>query len=146
MTRIAAVLVLALAAASTSRLAADARQTTFRTGVDLVALTVTVTDSANRHVTGLTERDFVVTDDGVPQQVSFFASESVPLDLGIVLDTSGSMGPGLKIVREAACGLVRTLRPGDRGAVIEVKSGARIPQPLTSDLQLVEAAIRATRS
>jgi len=144
----AAALVLACAAVPTSRLGADAPapQATFRTGVDLVALTVTVTDGADRHVAGLTERDFVVTDDGVPQQVSFFSSESLPLDLGIVLDTSGSMGGGrLKIVQDAACGLVRTLRPGDRGAVIEVKRGAQVPQPLTDDLRLVETAVRATK-
>jgi Ca-activated chloride channel family protein len=126
---------------SATALAAQAR---FRAGVDLVALTVTVTDRADKHIAGLTEADFVVTEDGVPQPLSFFASGHVPLDLAIVLDTSGSMQGGLRIAQEAACGLARTLGAGDRGAVVEVKSGANLPQPLTDDVPSIEAAIRRT--
>src|SRR5262245_56226911 len=98
---------------------------TFRVGIDLVSLTVTVTDAAENYIAGLTERDFAVTEDGVQQPVSFFMSEHMPLDLAIVLDTSGSMGgASLRMVQEAACGLARSLRPEDRGTVVEVKMRA----------------------
>jgi len=119
-------------------------QTAFRVGIDMVSLTVTVTDRADNYVAGLTERDFAVTEDGVPQPVSFFMSDHMPLDLAIVLDTSGSMGLGLRLVQEAACGLARSLRTEDRGTVVEVKSGAAVPQPLTGDVQEIESAIRRT--
>lgn len=133
----------ALAAPALSA-AGFAPQAAFRSGVDLVALTVTVTDRAANYIAGLTKDDFVVTEDGVPQPLTFFASDHVPLDLAIVLDTSGSMGAALRIVQEAACGLARSLRAGDRGVVVEVKAGAQIPQPLTGDVPGIEAAIRRT--
>jgi VWFA-related protein len=121
-------------------------QSAYHVGVNLVSLTVTVTDRFDHYVGGLTEHDFAVTEDGVPQPVSFFMSDHMPLDLAIVLDTSGSMGTGLRLVQEAACGLARSLRPDDRGTVIEVKAGATVPQPLTGNVGEIEAAIRRTTS
>jgi VWFA-related protein len=63
----------------------------FRTGVALVNVSVTVTDRSGRFVPGLTVRDFTVFEDGVPQPVSHFSNERVPVSLGIALDSSGSM-------------------------------------------------------
>jgi Ca-activated chloride channel family protein len=63
----------------------------FRTGVDLINVAVTVTDSSGRFVEGLRQEDFVLYEDDVPQTVSHFSAERVPVSLGIVLDTSGSM-------------------------------------------------------
>jgi VWFA-related protein len=121
---------------------ASLEQAQFRTGVDLVSLTVTVTDNANKYVKGLTSNDFVVMEDGKPQLLAFFAAESVPLDLAIVIDASGSMGGDLAIVQQAAIGLARTLGPRDRAAVVEIKLAAQFTQPLTSDRASIESAIR----
>jgi len=55
----------------------------FRSGVDLVSLNVIVTDAKDKFVTGLTQRDFAVFEDGVQQDLSFFAAANVPLDLAI---------------------------------------------------------------
>ena len=63
----------------------------FRSGVELINVAVTVTDSSGRFVTGLRQDDFVVYEDGEPQTVSHFSNERVPVSLGIALDTSGSM-------------------------------------------------------
>src|SRR5262245_36914764 len=63
----------------------------FKTGVDLVNVTATVTDATGRFVSGLRKEDFVVYEDGKPQLVSQFDSDRVPVSLGIALDTSGSM-------------------------------------------------------
>jgi Ca-activated chloride channel family protein len=63
----------------------------FRTSVDLINVTATVTDSQGRFVPGLRMEDFEVYEDGKLQTVSQFDSERVPVSLGIVLDTSGSM-------------------------------------------------------
>jgi Ca-activated chloride channel family protein len=63
----------------------------FRTGVELVNVTATVTDDQGRFVSGLTADDFEIYEDGKPQQISLFETERVPVSLGLVLDTSGSM-------------------------------------------------------
>jgi Ca-activated chloride channel homolog len=117
-------------------------QKPFKSGIEMVPLTVTVTDPAGKYVTGLADSDFTVVEDGVQQPLSFFASDHVPLDVALVLDTSGSMRADLPLVRSAALGLVHTLRDNDRGAVVEVKNTAGIPQPFTSDRARLEEAIR----
>lgn len=68
-----------------------AQETVFKAGVDLVDLAVTVTDRDGRFVSGLTKNDFVVSDEGKPQEIVAFSSERVPVSLGILLDVSGSM-------------------------------------------------------
>ena len=63
----------------------------FRTGVDLINVSATVTDRRGRFVSGLDKDDFLVYEDGLLQTLSHFSRERVPVSLGIVLDTSGSM-------------------------------------------------------
>ena len=141
--RILAVLAAFVALALRGPARVEAQSATFRSGVDMVPLTVTVTDATGKYVTGLTGNDFTVFEDGVEQSLSFFASQDVPVDVALVLDTSGSMRPDLPLVQSAASGLVRTLRASDRGAIVEVREAARIPQPFTSDRALIERSLRA---
>ena len=70
---------------------ADDRAFRFRTGVELINVTATVTDTRGRFVPGLEKDDFLVYEDGELQTVTHFSNERVPVSLGIVLDTSGSM-------------------------------------------------------
>ena len=65
---------------------------------DLITLTVTVTDTYGRFVTGLGKNAFTIFDDKTQQEISFFSDEDAPVSLGIVFDVSGSMG-GDKILR-----------------------------------------------
>lgn len=65
----------------------------FKSGVELVNVTATVSDDNGHFVPGLTRDDFTVYEDGQPQEISQFSSERVPVSLGILLDTSGSMTP-----------------------------------------------------
>lgn len=120
-----------------------AQQPVFKSGVDMVPLTVTVTDGSGKFVRGLSGGDFTVYEDGVPQPLSFFASEDVPVDVALVIDTSASMRGDLPLVMAAATGLVRALGPLDRGAVVEVSDRAAIAQPFTSDRAQIERSIRA---
>ncbi len=120
-----------------------AQTSAFRSGVDIVPLTVTVTDAAGKYVAGLTGADFAVFEDGVQQSLSFFASGQVPVDVMFVLDTSGSMSADMSLVRDSANGLVRALREGDRGAVVAVNTSVAIPQRLTTDHERIAAAINA---
>lgn len=63
----------------------------FKSGVELINVAVTVTDASGRQITGLRREDFVVYEDGVEQPISHFSAERVPVSLGLVVDTSGSM-------------------------------------------------------
>lgn len=115
----------------------------FRAGASLVALNVTVTDG-KRFVGGLQQGDFAVYEDGVQQQVQFFESKSVPVDLILLIDTSSSMRDKMPVVREAALGFLRTLREEDRGAVVAFSDGVNVVQSLTSDRQALDEAVRST--
>lgn len=78
-------------------------------GVSAVKVTATVKDGAGRFVRGLTPKDFTVSEAGVPQQISGFASEQSEVSLALTLDTSGSMAEALPVVKELAKSFVRPL-------------------------------------
>jgi Ca-activated chloride channel family protein len=79
----------------------------FKSGVDLINITATVTDTAGRFVPGFRKEDFVVYEDNQLVELTYFSAERVPVSLGIALDTSGSMA-GTKI-QEARTALDRFL-------------------------------------
>ena len=72
-----------------------------KTDVKLVLVPVSVTDSAERLVTGLNVDNFQLYEGKKPQEIRHFSSEDVPISIGIILDTSGSMGDKMHRVREA---------------------------------------------
>jgi Ca-activated chloride channel homolog len=125
--------------------AAPARQSpSFKAGVDLVSLNVTVADSAARYVTDLQQQDFQVFEDGVLQEVTFFNKTNLPIALGLLLDTSASMESRLPIAQEAAIGFAKKLRPQDLAEVIDFDSRVLILQTFTSKASELEQAIRRT--
>ena len=116
----------------------------FRSGTNLVPLNVTVTDHQRQFVKGLTAADFSVLEDGVPQHVQFFEAADTPADLIVLIDTSSSMSDKMDVVHEAAIGFMRTMKRGDRGAVVAFADGVDVVQPLTSDRQALEQGILRT--
>jgi len=116
----------------------------FRSGANLVPLNITVTDSTKQFVKGLTASDFSVFEDGVAQDVKFFEATETPTDLIVLIDTSSSMSDKMDVVHEAATGFLKTMKPGDRGAVVSFADGVDIVQTLTEDRQLLEQGIRRT--
>jgi VWFA-related protein len=117
----------------------------FRSATNLVALNVTVQDGKSRYVTGLQPADFAVYEDGVQQNVRFFESRSIPIDLIVLIDTSTSMFGQAALVQAAARGFLDTLRPGDRGAVVNFDDRVTIRQDLTSDKAALLRAVDSTR-
>jgi VWFA-related protein len=81
-------IVLALA---TSLLAQDQGGFKFKSGVELINVTATVTDRSGRFYGRLRREDFLVYEDNKPVEVTHFSSDRTPVSLGIVVDTSGSM-------------------------------------------------------
>ena len=123
--------------------AADS-STVFHASVDIVALNVVVTDGQQKPVNGLVANDFTVLEDGVPQDVSFFAASEVPLDLSILLDASASMSDKMQTVHEAAAGFAMRLNPSDRISVMTIKDTVKIVHALDEDVDGALGAIRQT--
>lgn len=121
-----------------------AADTTFHSGVDLVPLNVIVTDAHDKFVRGLNQADFSVYEDGVQQDVAYFAASNVPLDVAILLDSSSSMTDRMATVQQAAVGFASHLHDGDRITVIGVKETARTLHPLDGDVKGACDAIRHT--
>jgi Ca-activated chloride channel family protein len=86
----AALLVLCLLALPAAQ-EAPAPRPGFKAGIDVVTVTATVVDANGRLVTGLGKDDFQVFDDSVPQTITQFSNERVPVSLGLLLDVSDSM-------------------------------------------------------
>jgi Ca-activated chloride channel family protein len=122
----------------------DIPAATFRSATDLVAFNVVVTDGKQNFVSGLTADNFAVFEDGIRQEVAFFAAGEVPLDLAILLDTSASMTDKLPTAQQAAIGFASTLREQDRLLVVDIKDTTKVIAPLDTDLESATKAILAT--
>ncbi len=119
------------------------QQPRFKTGVDVVSVSATVTDASGRFVRNLTRDDFVLYEDGVAQPILYFNNERVPVSLGLALDTSGSMA-GEKI--RAAQGalsrfLVDLLGPEDEVFVYRFSDEAVLVQGWTTDRRRLPALL-----
>jgi Ca-activated chloride channel family protein len=114
---------------------ADAQQATFRGGVELVNIGVTVTDRDGRLVSDLTREDFELLEDGRPQTVRYFAGAAAPapdLHIGILLDVSGSMEDDIGFTRTAAIRFLRTMGDAQDVTVVDFDTevrAARFSQP-----------------
>ncbi|HEY8537043.1 MAG TPA: VWA domain-containing protein [Vicinamibacterales bacterium] len=131
-----------LAATAVSVLAAQ--QPSFRAGVELVSLNVTVSDPSGRFITDLDQSAFEVYEDGVRQDISFFSRSNQPIALSLLLDTSASMEDKMRTAQEAAIGFARRLRAQDLAQVIDFDSRVTIAQPFTTSTGDLEVAIRRT--
>jgi Ca-activated chloride channel family protein len=120
-----------------------AQQGRIRSGIDLVPLSVTVTDGG-KYVTDLNQEDFEVYEDGAKQILSFFSKEQQPIALAILLDTSNSMEDKIATAQEAAVGFAKRMRKQDVTEVIDFNSQVRVLQGFTSDIAQLERAIRGT--
>ena len=119
-------------------------QPSFRTAVDVVSLSVTVTDSTNHYVTDLADKDFEIYEDGVKQDLVLFNRSNLPVALVLLIDTSSSMEDRMKIAQDAAIGFVQKIRPTDLGEVISFDSRFQTLQKFTNSIAELEAAIRKT--
>jgi Ca-activated chloride channel family protein len=121
----------------------DRQSPSFRTGVELVSLNVTVTDGAH-YVGDLTPEDFQVFEDGVHQEITYFSRANLPVALALLIDTSASMESRLPTAQEAAIGFARRLRPQDLAEIVDFDSRVVILQPFANDVTALEQAIRKT--
>ena len=101
---------------------------------DVVTLTVTVMDAQGRYVLGLDKSAFTVTDNKIPQEIEYFSDDDLPVSIGVVFDTSGSMS-GQKIIRaqEALSLFIQTSRPDDEYFLIGFNSSVELLVDRTRD-------------
>jgi Ca-activated chloride channel family protein len=130
-----AVVVLILASAS---LLAQQAPPVFKSSVDIVPVYATVTDPSGAFTRGLTRDDFVVLDDGKPQQIVSFSEEAQAISVSVILDTSGSMALARPKMLAAAGVFLDQLRPDDRATVGSLVYAGR---PLTSDKARLRSAM-----
>jgi VWFA-related protein len=116
---------------------------TFQAGVSLVRVDVQVLDRTGVEIKALAQRDFVVLDNGREQPIAFFGEESAPVDLLLLLDTSGSMSRSLQQVARAAREALQ-LREGDRAALMVFAEKTKVALPFTGDFQNVAGQIDST--
>lgn len=111
-----------------------AQNPTFRADVHLVSVGFSVRDSAGGLVPTLTEDDFEVEEDGAPQKIAFFAhSADVPLDLGLIVDFSGSQAEFIKEHhKDLETFLKKALSPRDRAFLICFGNHIRLAEDFTS--------------
>lgn len=127
MTRTAFLLLFALAGGGL--LAAADGDVVFRSDVSLVRVDAQVVDRDNRAVTGLHAEDFVLREEGRPQQIRNFASEDMPVDVMLLLDVSRSMRPHIQRVSSAAHQAFQVLRDQDRVAIMVFDRSTRLRMP-----------------
>ena len=119
----------------------SAQQPSFRAGVDIVSLNVTVTDAATHYITDLEEGDFLVFEDGIKQNVTFFSRRQSPIALSLLLDSSASMEEHLPVLQTAASNFVHKLKSNDIAQVIDFDSRVEIRQGFTGNQAELDTAI-----
>jgi VWFA-related protein len=128
--------------------AATAGQQPIRIQVNLVNLFATVRDKKTKKIAiGLEQSDFRVSEDNAAQEISSFSRETnLPITLGLLIDTSGSVEQTLGAEQDAAIRFLnRAMRKGDLAMVISFDSDADLLAGFTEDKMILERAIRRTR-
>ena len=141
---LAALIAVAALTAAAQQNDTDETLPSFRAGVDVVSLNVTVTDAENRFITDLDREHFQIFEDGVLQEITFFSRARLPIALSVLIDTSASMDKRMRTAQEAAIGFSRSLGPDDLAEIIDFDGRVEILQNFTNDLELLGDAIRRT--
>jgi Ca-activated chloride channel family protein len=112
-----------------------------RVDVELVLVPVTITDPMNRLVTGLEKENFIVLDDGQRQAIQQFSSEDVPISLGVIFDSSGSMSNKIEKAREAVVKFFKTANPEDEFFLIAFNNKPTLMRDFTNNVEELEGQL-----
>ncbi len=111
----------------------------------LVQMYVTVTEGSRR-ISDIKSSDFLLSEDGTRREIDRVDSETVPLHITLLLDTSGSMRDTLAVTQEAAVNFIDSLQPADRVTLIPFSSDIRLIPQLTEDRAPIMSAIHAAQA
>jgi len=113
----------------------------FKSKVENVTLSATVVDERRHLVTNLQKNDFVVYDDGQPQQIIECRREDIPVSIGILVDNSGSMREKRAAITKAVVNLVRASNPSDEVFVVNFNDEPYMDQDFTSNVNQMREAL-----
>ena len=114
---------------------------TFGSSIEIINLTVTVTDAQGRLVAGLDREAFSVYEDGVKQELALFSKERLPLSVVLLMDTSASMEDKIVAAKTAARRFVDTLVQEDRARVVSFNNRIDVLQDFTNDKAALDKGI-----
>ena len=122
------------------------RPADIRVDTTLVLIPVAVTDPMSRFVTGLERENFKVFEDKVEQEIVQFSSEDASLSVGIVFDTSGSMGAKLQKSRQAVAQFMKTANPRDEFFLIQFSDRPEMVQDFTTQAEEIQNRLTFTQA
>lgn len=122
------------------------RHANIRIDTNLVLIPVTVTDPMGRFVTGLDKENFKIYEEKIEQEITQFSSEDAPLSVGIVFDTSGSMGAKLMKSREAVAQFMKTANPADEFFLVQFNDRPELMIPFTAETEEIQNRLTFTQS
>ncbi|HEY0174176.1 MAG TPA: VWA domain-containing protein [Pyrinomonadaceae bacterium] len=111
-------------------------------GPSLARVQARVTDRTGRAVTGLTAKDFSVTEGGVERAVRDVQSTNAPFNLVLLLDVSGSVEERIDFIRKAALAFLSTAGPQDRIAIVSFRDDVQLVSEFTSDRHVLTERIK----
>src|SRR5436309_9877809 len=111
--------------------------------VELVNITATVLDEQGKYMDGLKLDDFQVFEDGEEQKISFFSHDlRVPISVGVLIDSSGSMRHKLQQALQTVREIALALSPQDEMFVISFNSDVDVRQHFTTNMQQIQRSLR----
>ena len=122
------------------------RRSSIRIDSTLVLIPVSVTDPMNRFVTGLEREHFKIFEDKIEQDIRQFSSEDAPLAVGMVFDTSGSMGNKLAKSRQAVSQFFKTANPEDEFFLVQFNDRPELTVPFTRSTEEIQNRLTFTQS
>ena len=114
---------------------------TLHIDVDLALVNVTVTDPYNRLVTGLQPENFRIFENNVEQEIQYFSSEDVPISIGVIFDTSGSMTNKVGKAKEAALQFFKTANPQDEFFLVGFNERAELMSAFTDSVEDLQSRL-----
>src|ERR1041384_2169860 len=133
-----------------ARSARAGQQPVFRAQTDLVTVGVTVRVRAGTPSAALDQRDFTVLEDGREQRITYFArgdqeNGAVATHIGLLLDTSGSMGADIDLARKAAVRFLNTIRDAVDMTLVDFDAEVRIARYTQQDFPRMVERIRTRK-
>src|ERR1019366_9301356 len=122
------------------------RRSDIRVDTTLVLIPVSVTDPLSRFVTGLDKENFKLSEDKVDQEITQFSSEDAPLSVGIVFDSSGSMGAKLQRSRQAVAQFMKTANPQDEFFLVVFNDRPELVQSFTTETEEIQNRLTFTQA
>ncbi len=126
-----------------------------RVDTQLIDVPIVVTDKTGKPLLNLKKNNFVVYEDGKPQEVLEFSATNAPFEVALLLDTSGSTRSDLSLIQRAAANFIASLRPGDKVSVISYKTErdktqafavSEVLNDLTDDRAKLKTALEAVKT